>query len=269
MGYNVSIYPFRDSTEYEYGYTGEYGAKGERRAPRAKPTAEQMEKQNQYNRENRVRRLIKANFRPNDLWMTLKYPAGTRKTPGEVRKDVSAFLSAMRRAYKKRGEAFLFIIRMEVGRNGGIHIHILLNRPDSMPDTDRLVQAKWKYGRVNYESIYETGGYRKLAAYIVKKPAEEIEGQLALFPEGERKAFCSYSSSRNLVRPQPERRSYSRRTMRKLVEQVRTQGRPEPSPGYYIDMESVRCGVNPYTGMSYLHYTECRIRTERQEKEGG
>ena len=35
---------------------------------------------------------------------------------------------------------------------------------------------------------------------------------------------------------------------------------PEPTPGYYIDPESVVCGVNKYTGLSYLRYTEIRIK---------
>lgn len=262
MGYNVDIYRFPNSTEYEYKYAGKYGAKGEKRAPKKKQTKEQIEKQNQYYRENRVRRLIKANFRPNDLWVTLKYQKGTRKPVSEVKKDLKAFLGKMRTAYKKKGKSFKFICRMEVGQHGGIHIHILMNRLRGGADsfTDIMVQSNWNHGRVNYTSIYATGGYKNLAAYIVKQPAAELEGQLSLFPEEERKMLCRYSSSRNLIRPEPERLHYIRRTLRKLIEQIRTAGEPKPEQGYYIDRDSIRCGVNPYTGMSYLHYTECRIK---------
>lgn len=267
MGYNVDIYRFLNSTEYEYKYTGKYGAKGERRAPKAKPTAEQLRKQNQYNRENKVRRLIKENFPPNSLWATLKYPAGTRKPLEEVEKEFNAFLGAMRRVYKKRGEPFKYIYRIEVGKNGGVHIHILVNRLKGKPDTDIILQTKWKHGRVNYAGIHEAGGYKNLAAYIVKQPADEIAGQMALFPEEKRKKLRTYSTSRNLIRPQPERRHYSRRTLRKLIEQIRTEGAPKPEPGYYIDMDSIRCGVNPYTGMSYLYYTECRVKLAEWKEE--
>lgn len=264
MGYIREIWRFLNSTEYEYKFVGRYGAKGEKRGRKEKPTPEQIKKQNQRNRENRVRRLIKMNFHPNDLWVTLKYPAGVRKPMGEVKKDFQGFLAAMRREYKKRGEPFKYIYRMEIGERGGIHIHILVNRLRGTPDTDIIVQTKWSHGRANYVSIHEAGGYKDLAAYIVKQPTEEIEGQLSLFPPEEQKVLCSYNSSRNLIRPEPERTEYKVRTVRKLVEEG-----PVPTEGYFIDVDSVRCGVNPYTGMSYLHYTECRIKELHHREEGG
>jgi len=269
MGNYADIYYFLNSTEYEYKFAGKYGAKGEQRAPKVKPTPEQIKKQNQRNRENRVRRLIKMNFYPNDLWVTLKYPAGIRKPVGEVKKDLKAFLGAMRREYKKRGEPFKYIYRMEIGERGGIHIHILVNRMRGTPDTDVLIQTKWIHGRAYYASTHEAGGYQELAAYIVKQPEEELDGQMSLFPAQDQKVLCSYSTSRNLVRPEPERKVYSQRTVRKLMEQVMKTGQPVPTEGYYIDRDSVRCGVNPYTGMSYLHYTECRIKELHHREEGG
>ena len=77
--YNRERWIFLNSIETECKYAGKYGAKGEKRAKRKKPTPEQVAKQNQINKENRIRRLIKANFYPSDLWVTLKYPKGTRK----------------------------------------------------------------------------------------------------------------------------------------------------------------------------------------------
>lgn len=105
-----------------------------------------------------------------------------------------------------------------------------------------------------YTNIYEQGGYEALAEYITKKPDEEMEGQLSLFPEEDRKAFRTYSSSRNLVRPEPERKHYARRTLRKLFEEG-----PTPTPGFCIDKNSIIYGINPYTGMSYYRYTEVKL----------
>ena len=269
MGYRRDKWPFLNSTEYEYKFLGKYGAKGEKRGKRKKPTPEQIKKQNQRNPENRVRRLTKENFDPGDLWMTLKYPAGTRKTLEEVEKDFDLWCSAMRRFWRKHGQPFKYICRKEIGKRGGIHIHVLINRLRDVPDTDMIAQSKWKHGRINFVSIHEAGGYKDLAAYIVKEPTREIEGQLSLFPEEERKKLCNYSTSRNLVRPEPERKVYSQRTVKKLVEQVMKTGQPVPTEGYYIDRDSIRCGVNPYTGMSYLHYTECRIKEIHHREEGG
>lgn len=254
MAYCKETWKFRYSNEIEYKYRGKYGAKGCKRAAKVKATPEQIKKQNQRNRAKYIRRLIKANFIPNDLWNTLKYPAGTRKPIREVMKDLKNFHDAMRREYKKAGEPYKFIYRIEIGKRGGIHIHILINRSAANPATDILIAKHWKHGRVNFENIYEAGGYKDLAEYLTKQPDEEAEEQMSLFGKEEQKILVKYSSSRNLIRPEPERKKYTHRTMRKIIEEG-----PKPTEGYYIDRDSVYCGVNRYTGMSYLQYTEVLI----------
>lgn len=68
MAYWLDTFHFFNSIEYEFKFAGKYGAKGEKRMPKKKATPEQIKLQNQLNREIRVRRLIKANFFPEDLW---------------------------------------------------------------------------------------------------------------------------------------------------------------------------------------------------------
>ncbi len=244
--YWVDAWHFRDSIEYEYKYAGNYGAKGEKRAKRRKATPEEVRRQNQRNREKNVRRLIKANFSSNDYWVTLKYPKGERPGIEEVKRHMKGFLDKVRRGYKKRGEKFRFIYRVEVGKRGGVHAHILLNR---ITDADLLVRGGWAHGGVDFTLAYETGGYRRLAEYLVKPP---LDG------EGEGGKIGRYHPSRNLVRPKPERKEYRRRTLRKLIAEG-----PKPTPGYYVVPDSVVSGVNPYTGMSYLHYEEVRLARGR------
>lgn len=257
---------FTESIEYEYKFAGNYGAKGEKRQKKKKATREQVRKQNQLNREKKMRRLIKANFGRGDIWACLKYPKGTRKPVEEVEKDLSRFIRNMRRAYKRRKEAFRYVYRMEIGKQGGIHIHILVNRISVQPGTDMLIQKYWQQGRASYENIYSSGGYRALAEYIVKQPDSETMEQMALFDLKDRKKLIKYSSSRNLIRPEPERSRHRRRTLRKLIGMILRGDGPEPSPGYYIDRSSVYMGVNPFTGYSYLQYTEHRIESQRKEE---
>lgn len=244
---------FYGSIEYEFKYAGRYGARGEKRGKRKRASPEQIKKQNQANRENTVRRLIKANFAEHDLWCTVKYRAGERPPLEQVRKNVDDFLKSCRGVYKKYGAVFKYIKRLEIGARGGVHLHILVNSIEGA-DTVKLLQKMWTHGRINYELLYESGGYADLAEYIVKQPTEEIEGQLSMFTEDERKKLVSYSTSRNLIRPQPERKEYRRWTLKELVENG-----PKPTPGYYIDKDSIVCGENRYTGMSYYRYTEYRI----------
>ena len=246
---------FDNSNEYEYKYPGKYGARGEKRAKKKKATPEQIKKQNQANREKNIRRLIKKNFRKSDLWCTLMYPKGTRLTVEKYKKHISLFLGRIRRWYKKVGAVCKFIYRLEVGKEGGVHLHILLSRVYG-EDTDIAIQKAWTYGIVDFKNIHEIGGYVKLANYIVKQPKTDEEWeQINMFEEDEQKNFLKYSTSRNLERPVPERKLYTRRTVRKMIEEG-----PKPTPGYYIDKDSIVSGINPYTGLSYLHYTEIRIK---------
>lgn len=269
MAYNKKIYRFKDSNEYEYTYKGKYGAKGEKRAKKKKLTKEQMKRQNQTNREIRIRRIIKANFSPGDLWCCLKYPKGYRIDIEEVKKDLKKFLKMLRKNYKDKGTQLKFIYRMEIGARGGIHIHILVNRVWHT-QTDIILLKAWEKvlelrkirgkraaGLLDYKSIYDSGGYKELAEYIVKQPEEDSEEykQLSLFAPVQQKQLLSVSSSRNLIRPEPQVKEIKHFTMRNILENG-----PVPKKGYYIDRDSIVSGINPYTGMSYLKYTEVRIR---------
>lgn len=259
MAHRHDKYIFPGSIEHEYKYMGRYGAKGEKREVKHQATKEQIAKQNQWNREKWMRRLIKANFSEDDYWITLKYPKGTRKPVGEVRKDFKKFLDRMRRRYKCRGMPLKFIYRMEVGKRGGIHIHILINRLEG--ETDVLVKECWTFGKMHYELLYDAGGYQGLGNYIVKLPDEEVEKQLCLFSDEEKKELIRYSCSRNLKRVEPKTKIYKHWTMRRILENG-----PKPTPGYYIDKESVKCGINSVTGMSYLYYTEYPLKKPERGK---
>ena len=266
MAYWKDVWSFSDSNEYEYKYKGRYGAPGEKRGKKKKPTPEQIRKQNQINRENRLRRQIKLNFLPTDIWATLKYPKGTRKPLGEVKKDFKRFIDRMRRWYRKRKVPLKYVYRIEIGKHGGIHVHILVNRIAGDPEAELLLEKAWDPGGVYRTSIKEYGGYRYLANYIAKPPDEEVWQQLSLFPLDEQKQLREYNCSRNLKEPRPRRSKASHWTMRRLL-----QDGPKPTPGYYIDQDSIVCGTNPYTGMSYYRYTEVRIRPieSRDKPQGG
>lgn len=251
--YTKKTYRFKTSIEYEYTWYGEYGRKKER-GEKKRATPEQIRKQNQRNRENHLRRKIKLNFEEDDCWTTLKYPAGTRIPLEQLQKALAKFVRSMRGKYKRKGEEFRYIARIEVGKNGGPHIHILHNRH---PEGKHLEEVKksWLHitgGSVNMRPL-TINEADKVAEYIAKQPDEDVMEQLSLFPEEERQAFIRYTCSRNLKEPVPEVKEYRRRTVEKLVKEG-----PTASEGFYIDKNSMRSGVNPYTGKSYLYYTEIK-----------
>lgn len=240
--------------EHEYKYAGNFGKKGEKRQKKEKPTPEQMQLYNRINKAKRIRRTIGLNFGPSDYWVTLTYKKGERKDMAGVKHDVKNFKDRLRRPYKKAGVELKWMQVIEIGKRGGIHIHMVLNRIEG---TDLLVAKNWGHGHPYFKQLYEEGQYEQLSHYMAKLPPEQ---------EGDKKreeclqeltdANYSFSTSRNLVRPEPdERKVYTRRTMEHAIKQG-----PKPTPGYYIDKDSIRIGVNKITGWSYMYYTELPIR---------
>ncbi len=158
--------------------------------------------------------------------------------------------------YKKRGEQLKFIYRIEIGRLGGIHIHLIVNR---LWGTDLLIAKCWKH-KVNFQILYAEGDFRKLASYITKPLPEEV-GQMSFVEDTDRKKLKAYVPSRNLIKPEPQITETRRRTVRKFVEDG-----PKATPGYYIDPDSVEYGVNPYTGYSYYRWRERILRTQERQQ---
>ena len=252
--FKLDIYRFATSTEYEYKFAGNYGAKGEKRSPKQKRTPEDIERQNQYQRTKTVRHLIKANFKEGDYWTTLTYPKDTSRTIQEVSQDISKFLGRIRYRYKKSDIPCKYIYRIEIGSRGGIHVHIILNR---IPDLDRIIQKHWTHGK-SHNELLDDGTYEQLADYIVKPPTDQQKKLLRTFEEDAKK-LIRYSCSRNLTRPVPETKEYSRRTMRDVFNHDLI-----PEKGFYIDKNSIRRGVNTFTGMGYLYYQEIKLKKEQQ-----
>lgn len=260
MGYTKCDYISPNYIEHEIYFAGDYGAKGEKRGPREKATPLEIAKNNQWNRIKRLRRTLQLNFYPGDFWITVKYKAGTRKDIKAVKADVKKFLDGLRKKYKSRGQPLMFVYRIEIGRRGGLHCHMVINR---ITDGDLLMRDAWKKatddaGSIDYTTIEETGGFAGLAEYICKQPDEEITGQMKFtILEEDKKKLIAISSSRNLKRPAPVKKRYSHWTLRKLLT---GQDDIKPTEGFYIDKDSVKKGVNRFTGLSYLYYTEVRIK---------
>lgn len=275
--------------EHVYMYRGSYGGKHEKRAPHKKATKEQMRKQNQKNKENRVRRMIQLNFDQGDWYLTLKYAEGTRLPIEEVKKHLDKFFRTMRREYRKYGIELKHMYRIEIGSRGGKHIHVIINRlPD--PDSDLIISDAWTRARgltpieialqeglcpadglVHFTHIRREGNAEALADYMVKKQPWELEDGTELTKE-EKKATGKYGHSKNLLIPEPEVIEYTHRTMKPILELgaegMNTLPNRYRTEGYMVDKDSWKQGVNPYTGLSYLRYFEVPI-PERGKKNNG
>lgn len=253
MAYCEDIYILgEDWREHSIHFKGHYGKKGEAAFEKKKATPEQIKRQNQRNRINGLRRVLRANFHEGDYFLTIKYKRGARPGVERFRKDFKNFRNKLGRLYKKAGVPMKFVYRMEIGKNGGAHIHMVLNKTEGITLAD--IQSKWSEGRINAQALYSDGGFADLAEYMLKEPAWTENQQISIFMEhGDR--MWAYNTSRNLVRPEPVRKKYKRRTVEKMIlEGIRAK------KGYRVIPDSVHYGVNPFTGMTFLQYTEQRIR---------
>lgn len=100
MPYIEDTYHLKHTIEVEKKHTGKYGAPGQKRRKKRKATKEEIQKQNQRNAEKKLRRIINANFEPNDLHIVLTYKKDERLTPGESKKELRNFFERVRRAYR-------------------------------------------------------------------------------------------------------------------------------------------------------------------------
>lgn len=222
--------------EVDEYWDGRYGARGEKRKEKRNVTPEQVRRQNQFNRTRRLRRRMRANFAEGDLYWTFTFSKDRRpESMQEAREIWTWFQRKLREMCKKQKRQFKWVIRIERGSRGALHIHLVMNAVDKPKEIAKLWTA---YGHARLEYLYQEGGFADLAAYLTK-PEEQGEETY-------------YSHSRNLPIPVP-----LKEMIRMSLSDKDTIDVPE---GYYLDKSSLIEGVNPVTGYPYRHYTLIKIR---------
>lgn len=104
MAYKKKTWEFRRAIEVMEYHTARYGAPGQKREKKKKPTKEDMEKVNQYTKERKARHRLRKYFYKNDYFSCLTYRVDARPPDmQEAKKDWSEALKIIRREYKKRG----------------------------------------------------------------------------------------------------------------------------------------------------------------------
>ena len=244
MAYKKRIWRFPNAVEVMEYHTGRYGAPGQKRQARARPTPEETARYNQKKRETSCRHKLRANFKENDLYVTLTYGKDCRPPDMETAKeDFRRFIRAVSKEYRSAGLQLKWIRNIEVGTKGAWHVHLIVNR---IPEADVILRRCWKHGRVWYELLYEKGNFRDLAAYMTKTPKTDP-----------RLREANYSASRNLPVPEPEEKLIVRWDTWKDEPVIRKDKQKE----WYVDRESFHQGVNRY-GYLYRSYTMLRYRRE-------
>lgn len=141
---------------------------GRSRGKRSKPTSDAQAKLNQRHREEKLVRLLHANFTPDDLEIHLTYQQQP-ESPEEAQRLLRNYIRRVQRARKKQGLPPLkYIAVTEKGsKNGRYHHHVTLSGGMDRDELEKL----WGLGYANSRRLQFTeSGLAGLGHYIVKSP---------------------------------------------------------------------------------------------------
>ncbi len=249
MPYIHKIIEAGNTQEHRKYYNGRYKAKI-KNSPAQKETPQNQKDYQDRKAEDDVRRLIDNNFYFEDYWVTLCYPAWSRPSVQQVKKDIDSFLNKLRRRYKKNNAVLKYVYTVGRGDRGAVHFHFVLNANISQSEISEIWWSvagneKNPYPRVNFRILDKSGYYGKIAAYLIKNSKETFWSEERIF--GKR-----YCTSTTLKRPEPEIHVVSANTWRE---------EPRPPKGYYLLKDSLYSGIDKENGYPYQKYIFVRINS--------
>ena len=236
------------TVEIEKYYTYRYHKKGEKREKKLTPTREEQKRINTRNAEKKLRRILNANFKGDDIHLILTYQKDNRpQNKEDLKKNIRKFLDALRKEYKKQGRELKYIHVAEIGKRGAVHHHLVINYIEQ-----KIITKLWNKGRPKMFPLDDTGQYEKLASYLIKETCKNIGED-----EEEKIQSKRWDSSRNLIHPETKKR----------IVPVKNGFNPNPKErkGYYIDKGSINYGISEYTGYPYLSYTLIKNEIEMRD----
>lgn len=199
------------------------------------PTPEQQKKNDERRACEKLDLIINANFKIDDLYMTITYGSDKKiPSPKESKENIRQFLDKMRYLYQKMGFKFKYIGTTEHVK-GRMHHHLLIN---NVGISSNKIKKLWFFGFVTVK-LYggEPEDAERLASYFIKESNNT-------FNTDQRVHGRRYISSRNLIIPKPQVDTVSASTWREEI---------KPSKGYYIVIDE-----KGYTETGYP-YRFCRM----------
>lgn len=220
--------------------------KEEHRAPRGKKTTEQQVAINRNGQLSRATNIVNANFDENCASNGATYRKGEEpKDRKAALRDRGNWIKRLGRYCEKEGIEFKYFVVTEQGKNGRWHHHIIMPKIP-VSDFGRI----WGKGDVYSRDLDDSGDYKQLAEYLIKKTDWEFDHYEEL------KGKQRYSISKNLKKPEVEIRHLRGK---RFGTEVR------PHKGYRILPESVYVSRNPWSGADYIYYRMVKL-TEAEEK---
>ena len=225
-------------------YSSRYGKPGRGRAQRMQETPEDMKLINEQNAERKLRQLLNANFKENDLHIVLTYRKGFRPSPSAARLNLDKFMRKLRASCAAADEELRYIAVTEY-KKAAIHHHLVIQNMDI-----RRITALWEFGRVLFTPLDGSGQYKALAEYLIKETRETFRS--ANPPSKKR-----WNASKNLIKPKVEKKVIPRESWRLM---------PKDIKGYIVDRDSVQNYACKRTGFPAQSYYLRRIEQEGKDE---
>lgn len=176
---------------------GEKAIRGKNR----KISSEQQRKLNNRNAVNHLCRILNANFKPEDFFLTLDLATVPLLEDGEpdenaIKKLIAKYTRRLHAIYQKAGKDFryVWVIEKETPEKPvRPHVHMIVPAACS----DDIMDA-WTFGGCAIRRLYANDDYRGIANYLSKDPTRGV---------GHKKRW---GGSKNLVQPVCDCRKISR-----------------------------------------------------------
>jgi len=244
MPYIKSVCRAGRTKEIAKYYTWRYQPERKQRREKLNKTTETQQKINDRQTEQKLTRIMNANFDDSSWYVTFSYTKENRPDSETLKRHKRKLLSDLRKIYKENGLELKYIETAEIGKRGAAHLHMVITDIDI-----RCVKKLWNYGYVHAIPLDNSGQYRKLASYFIKyyQKTRGTDEQL------QKKA---YNCSRNLKRPVPEKQIMRGRRFKKDIDIPK---------GWYLDKGSVYEGVTA-DGYEYMSYTLVQEKIETSNR---
>lgn len=242
MSYMQKKYRYGNCIEIKQFHTARYGAPGQPRQKKTKPTPEAVKRQNQRRKEEQTARIIGANFVEGDYVRTLTFaPAQRPADMKEAQKIFKDFYQRLRREYRKRYFELFWIANIECTPRGAWHIHFICNAIFGGSD---IIKELWQHGGVYDQLIRDiTRSGKDLGSYMSKTPDSTAAGEHKV-------AEAKLTHSKNLIIPEAEE---------KLISGWKLKDAPRIPKGWYLIKESYFEGIN-LEGYKYRTFKLARLK---------
>lgn len=223
-----------------------YNAGGEKkkRGVRMYKTGEGKQKRNKRNAYMNNKQLLFNNFNIDDWWITLTYSLAV--TAAEADAAMTRVIACVRKKLTREGIPFKYFAKTEAGRRVKPHHHLFISVPEDKKYYVRdLIEEYWEeYGNIKKSKKIYSIEDGKLIEYLLDGGNhKELD-------------FVKYHHSRNLIKPETEKKLYSAKSFR---ENPRP---PKEDDTYRYEIHNLFNGFPDKDGYIYQSYEIHKIRKE-------